>query len=110
MENEFVQVTKFVEADITLVEMKRNYKGDPEYYKVSFLFKEGLYTIIQSDQDGNVEKYRSRNYGACKLDEDIILFMDTSHGWLPHEQATKEWANRIAERELLDVTTSNRKK
>ena len=107
MEAEYVQVTKFVRADLTIIESKTTYNSEIEYSKTSFLFDEGIYTIVKCDENGHVEKYRSMSYGACKLDGDVVLFMDSSHGWLPHNPATKEWANRIAERELLDVTTSN---
>jgi hypothetical protein len=110
MENEYIQVTKFVMADLVIIEKKIGYNGDMEYTKTSFLFSEGLFTMIRCNEQGEVEKYRSVSYGACKLDEDVVLFMDSSCGWSPHRSATKAWANKIAEKELLDVATSNGKK
>ena len=110
MENEYIQVTKFVIADLVVIESKTGYNSEMEYTKTSFLFSEGLFTMVRCNENGEIEKHRSMSYGACKLDEDVVLFMDSSHGWLPHRPATKAWANKIAEKELLDVATSNGKK
>ena len=108
MDNELVPVTKFVMSDFCFIESKISYTDKVEYFKWSFLFNENIFTRSKCSTDGTVEKSYGHAFGSCKLDSDIILTMNESHGWVPHLGATRAYAEVVAERELLSENKSNR--
>lgn len=101
--NQTITIKREVVPDLVIQDLRKDWNDKEQYFTMSFLFKEQLMLTRECDDEGK-PKYSygtEGTYGACKLEEDKVMIMDGKHGWRVHELATAEWANIIAERELL---------
>lgn len=89
--------------DLTITDVRKDWNDKSNFFLVSFLFDEMLLVEQECDEEGN-PKYgfgSDGKYRASKLEGDKILVMDEKAGWRVHQIATIEWANILADRELL---------
>ena len=99
-----IPITKFVEADLSYTLNKKKYDEKFEFYKYSYSFTNNLCVMQKCTEEGIIitDSWESAiEFISCKLENDMILFLDTRIGWVRDEIATEKYINSIAERELL---------
>lgn len=99
-----MQVNKFVESDLSFVTSIKRYDDKYDFMRISYSFAENVYVMQKCTEAGIIitDSWDATcSYGACRLDGDIIMFINEKYGWIRDEVATEKWANILAERELL---------
>lgn len=99
-----IPITKFVEADLSFILSKKKYDEKFEFFRYSYSFINGLCVIQKSTEEGIVitDSWESGiEFIPCKLENDMVMFIDSRTGWVRDEIATEKYINSIAERELL---------
>ena len=99
-----IQINKFVEADLTFTIKVKKYDDKYEYMKTSYSFAEQIYVLQKCTEEGVLitDSWDAHtSYGACRLDGDVIMYVDSKLGWVRDEVGTEKYANILAERELL---------
>jgi len=100
-----IQISKYIEPDISaVIERTDSYKDD-HYELVSVVFEEGLVVINECSAEGEVSSYNYRNskYYGMRMKGDIIQVCVPKHGYIPiYEQIQDKYNEQLAEKVLLD--------
>ena len=99
-----IPITKFVEAEYSFVASKRKYDEKFEHYRYSYSFANNLCVVQKCTEEGIVITNAweaGTEFIPCKLENDMIMFVDPRVGWIRDEVATEKYAHMLADKELL---------
>ena len=100
-----IPITKFAKADLSFTLNKKKYDDKFEFYKYSYSFANGLCIMQKCTEEGIVitDSWESAiEFMPCKLENDMIMFINPRIGWVRDDIATEKYINLIAEKELLE--------
>lgn len=104
-ETQMVTIKKNVYPDVQVVISKESYGDKIEFKLLSFVKSESVIIEEDCNEDGFPDRnsYRSPQYIACRLTEDVIEICDPKFGWIPaDERLNEEYKSILADKELLN--------
>lgn len=103
--NDFIPITRYVVPDLVCYRnFIESYNGKIRYEKMSFCFKENIAYIESCDAERQpLSNWDERKYYiSCRIKGGQIEILMEKTGWIPCPEATKEYVEKEAERELLN--------